>query len=216
MTYVYGGTLQSCTEYVYVDMQERALGRTENFSEFKLAAYLSRKLRNGIELAVPAAAEGMRFLRDLTRQMPENEAMRWVTPAGFPVVQHYAQEENMRLELRALGVKLNMVRYNDTLLNRAKCANGIAPNFVHSLDSAHLVRVINAFAGCIVPIHDSFATHPSDVDAMHAVLREEFVCMYNEADPLAGLVACLPAPVELPPRGTLDLELVRDSEFFMC
>lgn len=216
MTYVYGGTLMSCTEYVYVEMQSRGLPRTENYSEFKLASYLSKNLRKGIEATVPSSAECMRFLRGLASKVPVNEAMKWRSPAGFPVVQHYAQEEVTRLNLPALGVKLNMIRFNDDLSNRAKCVNGIAPNFVHSLDSAHLVRVIVAYAGQLVPIHDSFATHPCDVDELHKVLRSEFVSMYRDADPLATLAAGVDPDIELPTRGTLDIELVNQSEFFMC
>lgn len=220
MTYVYGGTLMSCTEYVFLDMQDRGLQKTENFSQFKLAAYLSKHLRKGIESAVPSSAECMRFLRELAGMMPRDEALRWVTPAGFPVIQHYPKEEVVRLDLPAIGIKLNMTRFDDSELNRPRCVNGIAPNFVHSLDSAHLVRVINEFDGCIVPIHDSFATHACDVDQMHKVLRSEFVHMYSESDPLANLASVVQQFVEdtitMPAKGKLDLNKVLESEFFMC
>lgn len=220
MTYVYGGTLMSCTEYVFLDMQDRGLDKTENFSQFKLAAYLSRHLRRGIESAVPSSAECMRYLRELAGKMPIDEAIRWVTPAGFPVIQHYAKEEVLKLNLPAIGLQLNMTRFDDSELNRPRCVNGIAPNFVHSLDSAHLVRVINAFDGSLVPIHDSFATHACDVDAMHVVLRSEFVHMYEDNDPLQNLTDIVQTFVEeilvMPAKGTLDLQKVNDSEFFMC
>ncbi len=220
MTYVYGGTLMSCTEYVFLSMQERSLQGTEEYSAFKLASYLSRHLRKGIESAVPSSAEAMRFLRSLASMMPDNKVMQWVTPAGFPVVQHYAREEVVRVDLPAVGVKLSMTRFNQAESNRAKSVNGIAPNFVHSLDSAHLVRVINAFDGCLVPIHDSFATHPCDVEEMHRVLRQEFVSMYSSCDPLAALIACAQYhchdEIEAPAKGSLDIQKVLDSEFFMC
>lgn len=218
MTYVYGGTLMSCTEYVFLDMQERGLEGLPEYSPFKLAAYLSRYLRRGIESAVPSAAAAMRFLRELASKSVSGEAMQWVTPTGFPVIQQYPQEEVIRLNLPGVGVKLNMMRFDDSKLNRAKCVNGIAPNFVHSLDSAHLVRVINAFTGSLVPIHDSFATHPCDVDAMHVVLRYEFVSMYASSDPLQTLMDAVEADEkpEAPTRGSLDIQRVLASEFFMC
>lgn len=218
MTYVYGGTLMSCTDYVFVDMQERGLEGLPEYSPFKLAAYLSKYLRKGIESAVPSSAAAMRFLRELAGKSVSGEAMQWVTPAGFPVIQQYPQEEVVRLNLPAVGVKLNMMRFDDSKLNRAKCVNGIAPNFVHSLDSAHLVRVINAFSGSIVPIHDSFATHACDVDDMHVVLRYEFVTLYAESDPLQVLVDAVEADdkPEAPPRGSLEIQRVLASEFFMC
>jgi DNA-directed RNA polymerase len=218
MTYVYGGTLMSCTDYVFLDMQERGLEGLPEFSAFKLAAYLSKYLRKGIESTVPSAAAAMRFLRELAGKSVSGEAMQWVTPAGFPVIQQYAQEEVVKLNLPAVGVQLNMTRFDDSKLNRPKCVNGIAPNFVHSLDSAHLVRVINAFVGSLVPIHDSFATHPCDVDQMHVVLRQEFVSMYADSDPLQVLVDAVESDnkPEAPPRGSLDIQRVLGSEFFMC
>lgn len=220
MTYVYGGTLMSCGDYVLLDMHERGMLGLPEYSPMKLAVYLGRHLRRGIESAVPSSATAMRFLRTLAGLMPTDQAMRWVTPAGFPVIQHYAKEEVVRVDMQGLGITLSMTRFDHTKMNRSKCVNGISPNFVHSLDSGHLVRVIAAYEGCLIPIHDSFATHPSDVDRMHEVLREEFVLMYADADPLQTLVDSVKqfteTEIELPPKGTLDIQLVRKSEFFMC
>jgi len=220
MTYVYGGTLQSCTEYVYLDMVKRELPEEELFSPFKLAAYLSRNLRSGIEQAVPAVAEAMRYLRELAGKMPANEAIKHISPAGFPMVQHYAQEEIVRVHLGGTGIKFNMTRFNDALLNRAKCVNGISPNFTHGLDSSHLVFVIDAFEKDLIPVHDSFATHACDVDEMHVVLRQTFVNMYLNHDPIEALTRSVELAsgeeIQRPLKGTLDVTKVLDSEFFMC
>lgn len=220
MTYVYGGTLNSCTEYVFLNMQERGLESLENYSMFKLAAYVSRHLRKGIEAAVPASAECMRFLRSLAAGMPKDTPMRWVTTVGFPVVQHYAEEDLTRITLSALGVKLNMRVFNDDVMQRSKCINGISPNFTHSCDASHLVSSLDVFEGSMLPIHDSAATHPSDVDEMHKVLRAVFAQIYTQHDPLQSLVDAVQPyyedTIELPARGTLDLNKVRESEFFMC
>ncbi|ANT45336.1 putative DNA-directed RNA-polymerase [Pectobacterium phage PP16] len=220
MTYVYGGTLNSCTEYVYLDMRERGLEPLEHYSMFKLAAYVSRHLRKGIEAAVPASADCMRFLRDLAGRMPLDKPIRCVSPAGFPMVQHYAQEDSTRIELRSLGIKLVMRTFDDTQMQRSKVISGISPNFTHNLDSAHLTIAINAFGESILPIHDSFATHPCDVDELHTVLRDTFADMHQNHDPLKALVDCVQQyseeVIELPPRGTLDLNKVKESQFFMC
>jgi len=220
MTYTYGGTLNSCTEYVFLDMQDRGLEALEHYSMFKLAAYASRFLRKGVEAAVPASADAMRFLRSLASMMPKSEPMRWVTPVGFPVVQHYAEEDVTQIRLRSIGISLNMRVFNDDAMQRSKCINGISPNFTHSMDSSHLITAISKFEGSMLPIHDSFGTHPSDVDAMHKVLRDTFADMYLQNDPLQSLVDTVQPycedEIELPVRGTLDLNKVRKSEFFMC
>lgn len=220
MTYVYGGTLQSCTEYVFLDMRDRGLGALENYSMYKLAAYASRHLRKGIESAVPASAECMRFLRSLAGTMPTDTAMRWLSPSGFPVVQHYAQEDTVRIDLQALGVKLVMRTFNDNLMQRNRVVNGISPNFTHSLDSAHVELTVVKYEHSILPIHDSFATHACDVDEMHVVLRDTFAEMHSSSDTLKQLTEYVQQfseeEIQLPARGTLDLNRVKGSQFFMC
>lgn len=220
MTYVYGGTLSSCTEYVFLDMRDRGLEALECYSQYKLAAYVSRHLRRGIEAAVPASAECMRFLRSLAGMMPLETPMRWLSPAGFPVVQHYSQEDSVRINLNALGVQLVMRTFNDNLMQRSKVVNGISPNFTHCLDSAHLEIAVDTFQHSILPIHDSFATHACDVDEMHTVLRDTFADMHQHNDPLKSLVEYVQQftdeEIQLPTRGTLDLNKVRESQFFMC
>jgi len=68
-------------------------------------------------------------------------------------------------------------------------------------------------------VHDSYWTHPRDIDTMNASLRQQFVNLYSM--PLletfrASLIARFPSiPIpELPPRGTLDLEQVKGSTYF--
>ena len=69
-------------------------------------------------------------------------------------------------------------------------------------------------------IHDSFGTHAAVTPDLFEILREKFAEMY-EADVLNDLYQSIPDAVkeklEKPPRrGNLNLELVRDSEFFFA
>lgn len=207
------GELERCFH-----MQERGLGELELYSGYKLAGYVSKHLRQGIEAAVPAAAEAMRYLRSIAGTAPKDQLLRWVSPAGFPVVQFYAHQDCTRIYLDGVGVALTMSTFDPTKVDRAKAVNGVSPNFVHSLDSAHLVRTIGKFSGSIIPIHDSFATHPADVDEMHSTLRDEFASMYSEQDPIDSLLLHSPVDTDLPrpTRGSLDINKVRESVFFMC
>ena len=88
------------------------------------------------------------------------------------------------------------------------------------MDSAHLCRVIRKAPFEIWPIHDSFACLPNNVDAMHSILQDEFVAMYEEGDPLAmleqgELLEGKERP-DRPPAGTLDLTNIRSSRFCFC
>ncbi len=72
-----------------------------------------------------------------------------------------------------------------------------------------------AFAG----VHDSFWTHPGSVEQMNALLREKFVELHSQPlleQLLAEFKAAHP-DVEfppLPPMGDLDLEQVRQADYF--
>jgi DNA-directed RNA polymerase len=70
-------------------------------------------------------------------------------------------------------------------------------------------------------IHDSFGCHASDVEMLGACLRETFVELYVDNDPLLRFKAEGEALVgkelpALPPKGELDVTAVRDSEFFFA
>ena len=96
-------------------------------------------------------------------------------------------------------------------------ANAISPNFVHALDSSHLTMVANTMQRdglTMVAIHDSFGTHPCDVDRMHVYIRQEFVNLYARPNLLTLFMWDVEAVGEPPTRGTLDLSEVLDSEFF--
>jgi hypothetical protein len=69
---------------------------------------------------------------------------------------------------------------------------GVAANFVHSLDAAHLQRTVVAAARVgnpMLTIHDCYAALAPDAAQLNAILREEFVKMYTEHDPLAEVLA---------------------------
>ncbi len=61
---------------------------------------------------------------------------------------------------------------------------GIVPNLVHSLDAAHLMRTIQRLRSQkfrdFAVIHDGYAMHACDVDALHETLRAEFVAIYSK------------------------------------
>jgi DNA-directed RNA polymerase len=103
-----------------------------------------------------------------------------------------------------------------------KAKNASAPNFVHSYDSAHLVRAVTAFAAAtggapINTVHDSFATTAGDVATLRRVLLETLAELY-QGHPLDALRQelwsryhrWLPKP---PKRGDLDPYEIRESDY---
>ena len=86
-----------------------------------------------------------------------------------------------------------------------KARSSIAPNYIHSLDAAHLVLVANACARRGIPlvtVHDSYATLPPYADRLREILLEELRAMYATYEPLVQ------------PTGDLDLNEVTGDYAF--
>jgi len=113
-----------------------------------------------------------------------------------------------------------------TELDRNKQANGISPNWVHSMDASHMRATVrrcwNEGMRSFSLIHDSYGTHAGNAWALAKFLREEFVIMYEEdvlEDFKRELERQLPEGSvldPLPPKGNLDLALVLESAFFFA
>jgi DNA-directed RNA polymerase len=180
-------------------------------------------MRAAIDEANPAAAVAMRYLQALCRRVPMEKDLRWKTPLGGLVVNRYTESEECTVKVMSMNLTM-LLAYNRNYdrCNRRKATAGIAPNFVHSLDSTHLMMVVNNANCDILPIHDSLATHACDVDEMHRVIREQFVKLYTENDPLEVVREAAEAAgadvedIERPTLGTLDLQSVLNSPFFFC
>jgi DNA-directed RNA polymerase len=60
----------------------------------------------------------------------------------------------------------------------------ISPNFIHSLDAAHMFMTISQMLdegmSAYSFVHDSYGTYAPDVDKMHVLLREEFIKIHKE------------------------------------
>ena len=105
-----------------------------------------------------------------------------------------------------------------------KQKSAFPPNFVHSLDSTHLMltavechKIGIEFAA----VHDSFWTHACDIDKMNNVLREQFVNLHSQPlldDLLKGFRSQFPSIKfrEIPQRGNFDLSGVIKSKYFFA
>lgn len=220
MTYVYGGTLHGLSGYLEQEMIQ-SIPNTELAGDLGykvLSKYATRKLFEGLRLAVPAADECMRWLRGVASQVGKDKRMEWTTPTGFLVQHDYMQYSEKRVRIKSCGVSMITV-YNETdTVRRTKMVNAIAPNFVHAMDASHLTMVANACKRkglAFVGIHDSFGTHACDMDTLARITRQQFVELYS-GNPLAEFAFEVGYVGETPVRGTLDLNEVLDSEFFFC
>lgn len=218
MTYPYGATVRGVADHVAEYLH--SIGwHVDGVSHGAMGMYMGRVLFSSVEDTVPAAAACMRWLRERVGDAPRDQPMAWHTPALMRVVQDYQEVSEHRVDIRSCGLSKIVVQEYLPTTKLTSMKNGVSPNFVHGLDAAHLTYVALGMqrAGlCMVGIHDSYGTHPGDVDAMHTIIREEFVRMYD-SDILGSFLHDVgQEAVSPPPVGNLDLQQVLSSEFFFC
>ena len=117
--------------------------------------------------------------------------------------------------------EVTLMRKDDCPIHTGRQRTAFPPNFVHSLDASHLMMTAMAFnkaGGTFAGVHDSFWTHPCDVDLLATTLRDTFVDLYSmpvledlKRQLEQGYNVELPA---LPEKGTLDLQVVKKSPYF--
>lgn len=200
---------------------------------FLAAKYIADHIHTSIEQIVDRPAQAMAFLQRLAQiAAHEGKCLSWVTPAGLPWSNVYRvpQTKQIRVFLTDRGVrrlfKPSVAVGETRTVDKRKAAAAVAPNFVHACDAAHLLLTVNnATAEGITSfalVHDSFGVLASRSSAMHRIIRETFVKMYEEHDVLGEILAAtaaqldpksvakLPAPVA---RGNLNLKDVLNARY---
>ncbi|GJQ79965.1 hypothetical protein Trydic_g9443 [Trypoxylus dichotomus] len=105
--------------------------------------------------------------------------VEWVTPLGLPIVQPYFRYK--MTTSNGFYETFHMDKYSKP--NVMKQKNAFPPNFIHSLDSSHmmLTSLHCERAGItFVSVHDCYWTHPSTVNIMNKICREQFVALHSE------------------------------------
>lgn len=210
--------------------EETGADHLAGVDDFTAARYLASIMPAALAGVVVKAAEAMTWLQTAARIAAEDGLpIRWMSPSGLPVVQDYREVIGEQVALRITGdfIRLTLSREGD-VIDRRKQAQGIAPNFVHALDAAHMMRTVvlclEQGIHSLAMVHDSYATHAGDADTLNVLLREAFVQQY-EVDVLAqfrdSLLEQLPPKLakKIPPvptKGSLELEAVRSSDYFFA
>lgn len=199
-------------------------------TEMEDAAYIADKNYDAIGQVVIAARAAMDWLMEAA-QVASSDGLpvRWVTPSGLLVQQSYRVAEGKNLDFDVAGRRYRMIlNITGHKIDKRAQKNGISPNFIHSLDAAHMMRTVNYCLGVgmrdFCMIHDSYGAHAADAEELSYQLRRAFVDQYKGnvledfrnqlAEQLPEELAALLPP--LPPMGTLDLDSVMESEYFFA
>jgi DNA-directed RNA polymerase len=220
MTLPYGVTLEGMASQFITDGHCNDMAKPRS-----CAVYLRDITWDVLEATVPAARRIMDWLKKCSSKTAKKDvALQWTTPAGFPVIQQAL--EYTKAAIYTVLQRVHIHAANDEgRISTHRQNRCMPPNFVHSMDAAHLMLTIVDAARKGVThfnmVHDSFGCHACDVPLMDASLRDQFVRMYAFDDILrryklqwerqSGVQ--LPDP---PERGDLDLTQVYSSEYFFA
>jgi DNA-directed RNA polymerase len=206
------GIRQGLLEHA-VKVAPEKLHEAAKFMAFRITEAVTGKLGQ------PALV--MQYLRDAARIIAEpGNSVTWTTPSGCVVTQGYAKPALVRTNT-LLG-KLTFIEPGKPAErpNVAKAINSAPANYVHSLDAALLMRIVNQWDQPLTVVHDAIGTHAGAVGRLAQLARDSFADQYRldwlerfheeQARRHPQLAKDLPAR---PPRGALDVEACRDAVF---
>uniref|UniRef100_A0A915J9A9 DNA-directed RNA polymerase n=1 Tax=Romanomermis culicivorax TaxID=13658 RepID=A0A915J9A9_ROMCU len=184
MTIVYGVTSYGAKLQI-----EKQLKVLENFPEEYISAaagYLAKLTFSSIGALFNNTRKIQNWLQDVAGVLARDlkQPVQWVTPLDFPVVQPYFEKKVFDKGQKSADneQKSNRRPFNIVVPQGRKQRNGFPPNFIHSLDSSHmmLTSLHCQHAGLtFASVHDCFWTHASTVDAMNKICRQQFVNLHK-------------------------------------
>jgi DNA-directed RNA polymerase len=223
MTTPYGVTRRTSTDYVLSDYLREHPTLFPQEQRYEAAKALMDAVWPAIGDVIVKGREAMEWLARgagrVTHLDEPDGVVTWVSPSGFPAGQAYFDRAETRVRTRICGQDRRLLVVTEQPeANKSRHRTAMAPNFVHSLDAAHLHRVAAELGRLgvthVAMIHDDYGTHAAHSDTMYRVIREQFVAMYSDHDPVTELGNRYPEFGEPPSKGTLDIREVLRSEFF--
>ncbi|CAG2104639.1 unnamed protein product [Medioppia subpectinata] len=188
MTYVYGVTRFGAKLQIYKRLKE--IDKFPKERAFSSAIYLTQKTFLSIQEMFTETRCIQDWLTDCARQISRvyEKPVEWITPLEFPVIQPY-HKSKAKIGETFLGIgsetNLKYLCRSDAFQkpNSLKQKNAFPPNFIHSLDSSHMMLTAlrcHREGLTYASVHDCFWTHANCVHLMNRFCREQFVSLHNE------------------------------------
>lgn len=184
---------------------------------------LARAIQAGLNTSLEGPNRGKAYLKELASIACENnKQLVWYTPSGFKVVHVYNKTGSRRSLAKMFNNKELQFFFRTKDIDERAVKQAISPNYIHSLDAAHMFLVIYAFIADHIKdmsmIHDSFGCHAPLIGILNKHIREEFKKMHSKnllekfREDIGSLIGTqLP---EVPMTGDLDIADVLLSRFF--
>ena len=222
MTSVYGVTWIGARAQVESALKDRKTLADED-DLWKASGYITGYVFDSLGEMFNSAKEIMAWLGQCARLISKSgHEVTWKSPLNLIVCQPYKTKGSNYQIIKTLVQDVCLIPENNRPVNTRKQKTAFPPNYVHSLDSTHMMKTAiscNRKGLTFASIHDSYWTHASTVDDMNVILREEFINLYK-SEPLKKLAEYLKetypdvAFPPLPETGDFNLEEVRNSTYF--
>ena len=194
----------------------------------RVCRYLANVIDDSISTVTQLPYEGREFLQKWATLLSRHVGqISWTVPVtGFLVLQKYQLMKSKTADYTWRGVRYQPgYQVATSKPDHVKHRNSIAPNVVHSWDSACLMMTIDLAAAAgvtsFLAVHDSYATVAGHVHRLDRATRQAFY-NFHARDPLRRLheewSAMLPEgvePPEFPKKGDYDLGQVLAAAYFV-
>ena len=209
MTHGYSVSIHGMAEQIE-EAYEKAYPGGNQPPTRKAAFFLAKTIRKAVAKALPEPTRFMHWAREIAQQCSkEGRIVEWIGPTGFPCANRYHDPlyKTLNVPFGGIRIRRRVAHGSKSTIKKRKAADAIAPNYVHSLDAAHLIRVVNAAMregmNDILTVHDSFAVHAPNAVHINKIIRRELGLMYCCYDAIGTLQKNAPS-IEPPALGKLD------------
>ncbi|XP_074061040.1 DNA-directed RNA polymerase, mitochondrial [Macrotis lagotis] len=173
----YGGRLQ-------IEKRLKELDDFPKESVWEASIYLSRLVFSSLGEMFSGTREIQDWLTKSAHFISKSgSTVQWVTPLGLPIIQPYHKTQKIIVPGSMQSLCLMSCSDVNQKPNTLKQKNAFPPNFIHSLDSTHMMLTAlycHRKGLTFVSVHDCFWTHACTVDIMNEVCREQFVNLHSQ------------------------------------
>lgn len=183
MTVVYGVTTYGGRHQIYRQLKDMEVMSEDD--AWYAAGYLVLKVFQSLGKMFAKTREIQDWLTESALMIAKGgSSVEWVTPLGLPIVQPYHKKSQIWISTTEKW----SLYHNDSTNPKGrpdaqKQKNAFPPNFIHSLDSTHMMLTslyCQRSGVTFASVHDCFWTHACTVDMMNKICREQFVKLHEQ------------------------------------
>lgn len=215
MTLAYGATYRGRMDFVREFMSGHQDDPIVAVYKNKMVSIITYMIDKSLNALAGEALGAMKFIQEVAaHHVKKSNTWIYTTPLGLEVDNFIPKINYRKIKFMTYYIRLREPTAKADLTKIKLCSS---PNYVHSLDACHLIKVILASGlNDFMAIHDDIGVHPSDTDKLFKVIREQFIDLYKDKDYFKELSAEINNEIVLNKPNPLDIDAVLQSEYFFA